>query len=347
MPDCSRLVAGAVVVLVGFGRSASADEPRPSDPRRQAVVRGLRIIETGAANYPKHRQCFSCHHQTLPLFAMAEARESGLKIDQAVFDKTGQFTRKSFQNRLQRLRDRRHIGGRAHTTGYGLWAFHLADEETDELATALVAYLLREQRKDGRWVSHTKRPPLEGAQVTPTVLAMYTMQQYATDADQKEVATAVETGQTWLARATLESQEDHVFRLWGLKLIPPQDAAAARRKLVDAILERQQEDGGWGQTGKMKSDAYATGQTVYVLQQVDDRRTGEAVRRGIDFLLKTQHEDGSWKVVTRADPIQVYFDNGDPHGKSQFISMAATSWAVAALAVDLRRHKTRVGKTAP
>jgi hypothetical protein len=27
----------------------------------------------------------------------------------------------------------------------------------------------------------------------------------------------------------------------------------------------------------------------------------------------------------------VFFDNGDPHGKSQFISFAATGWAVLAL----------------
>jgi N-acyl-D-amino-acid deacylase len=48
--------------------------------------------------------------------------------------------------------------------------------------------------------------------------------------------------------------------------------------------------------------------------------------------LRTQHDDGSWLVETRSKPVQVYFDNGDPHGKSQFISVAATSWAVAALA---------------
>jgi hypothetical protein len=42
--------------------------------------------------------------------------------------------------------------------------------------------------------------------------------------------------------------------------------------------------------------------------------------------------DGSWHVATRSKPVQVYFDNGDPHGKDQFISMMATSWSTAALA---------------
>ena len=40
----------------------------------------------------------------------------------------------------------------------------------------------------------------------------------------------------------------------------------------------------------------------------------------------------SWLVKTRSKPIQKFFDNGDPHGKNQFISISATSWATAALA---------------
>ena len=56
-----------------------------------------------------------------------------------------------------------------------------------------------------------------------------------------------------------------------------------------------------------------------------------AYRKGIDYLLRTQKEDGSWIVQTRSRPLQVFFDNGDPGGKSQFISFAATNWAVLAL----------------
>ncbi len=50
------------------------------------------------------------------------------------------------------------------------------------------------------------------------------------------------------------------------------------------------------------------------------------------FLLTTQHADGSWLVETRVKPVQTYFDNGDPHGKHQFLSTAATAWATAGLA---------------
>jgi hypothetical protein len=41
--------------------------------------------------------------------------------------------------------------------------------------------------------------------------------------------------------------------------------------------------------------------------------------------------DGSWFVRSRSLPVQPYFETGFPHGRSQFISCAATSWATAAL----------------
>ena len=53
------------------------------------------------------------------------------------------------------------------------------------------------------------------------------------------------------------------------------------------------------------------------------------------YLLGTQREDGTWYVRSRSRPFQVYFESGFPHGKDQFISLAASSWAATALALAL------------
>jgi N-acyl-D-amino-acid deacylase len=85
----------------------------------------------------------------------------------------------------------------------------------------------------------------------------------------------------------------------------------------------------------MASDPYATGQALLMLAQLDTSHKihqREQFQRGIRYLLQSQQPDGSWHVVTRSKPVQVYFDNGDPHGKDQFISMMATCWSTAALA---------------
>ena len=46
-------------------------------------------------------------------------------------------------------------------------------------------------------------------------------------------------------------------------------------------------------------------------------------------------QDGSWFVKSRAMKIQPYFESGFPYGKNQFISVAASGWAAAALALAL------------
>src|SRR5206468_3733985 len=106
------------------------------------------------------------------------------------------------------------------------------------------------------------------------------------------------------------------------------DLQAAR----ESVLAAQRDDGGWAQLAAFESDAYATGQTLVILRETGLSPSDPAYQRVAGYLLKTQCEDGSWLVKTRSQPIQVYFDNGDPHGEHQFISIPATSWAVAALA---------------
>jgi hypothetical protein len=49
--------------------------------------------------------------------------------------------------------------------------------------------------------------------------------------------------------------------------------------------------------------------------------------------MATQRPDGSWYVKSRSKPFQPYFESGFPYKNDQFISMAASSWAVAAHAL--------------
>ena len=124
--------------------------------------------------------------------------------------------------------------------------------------------------------------------------------------------------------------EDRAFQLWGLK-----EAGASPAELgksATALAELQQDDGGWSQLPGGPTDAYATGSVLTVLRLSGQVSAADALfRRGVAFLLKTQEKDGSWHVVSRSKPFQPYFESGFPHGKDQFISMAATAWATSAL----------------
>ena len=116
--------------------------------------------------------------------------------------------------------------------------------------------------------------------------------------------------------------------MWGEKLLGGTQERTA--SLVDRILAARQVDGGWSQNSTLTSDAYATGQTLFILMEAGLATDEGSIREGIAILLETQKDDGSWHVVTRSKPIQPWFDNGDPHDKDQFISFAATGWATTA-----------------
>ena len=115
-----------------------------------------------------------------------------------------------------------------------------------------------------------------------------------------------------------------------------QAGAATQKKIAAGLLAIQRADGGWSQTPDLKSDAYATGQTLFALVQAGGLvPTDAAYQKGIKFLLSTQHADGSWYVRSRAPKFQPYFESGFPYGHDQWISAMATGWAATALALAM------------
>ena len=131
------------------------------------------------------------------------------------------------------------------------------------------------------------------------------------------------------------STEDRTFQLLGLVWTSEKsnDPAEDLRRAGAALVAEQRSDGGWGQLRALPSDAYATGQALAALKTARVLKPEDAAyRRGVQFLLRTQLTDGSWYVRSRSMAFQPYFESGFPHGPDQFISAAATNWAVIALA---------------
>ncbi len=314
-----------------------ADEILASKKLEKAALRGLAILEKAAKNYPEHRECFSCHHQTLPVLAMDTAKRRGISINREVMKSTVDFAHASFKRRIESMKKGRGVGGGPMTAGYGLWTMELGGRTRDETTSAMVAFLLKRQEKDGWWKRATERPPLSESHITATVLAVHYMQKYADESQRDDVKKAVERARPWLESAVPKTQEDRNSLLGGLALVRGDREAIDRAR--KRVLEAQRDDGGWAQADGMKSDAYATGQTLFTLHTTRTPSDSPVFQRALRFLLETQGEDGSWFVETRSKPIQIFFDNGDPHGKSQFISISATAWATTALALGVRKDR--------
>jgi Squalene-hopene cyclase C-terminal domain len=331
----TRLIMAAAVTLP-VSSPGQDDQPTAPSPERikAAVERALPLIAKGADGYVGKRNCFSCHHQAVPVVALSLARERGFTVDPDLIRRQVEHTRTDLDGAAESYRRGRGQGGGVTTAGYALWTLEAGASEPDETTEAVVEFLLGRDEKTGHWLPFAKRPPSEASPFTSTFVAIRALKAFARPEQRGRAAARIDSARAWLAGAAAEAKdtEDRVFRLWGLKLAgaPDDDLRAAARVLRDS----QRDDGGWAQLDGGDSDAYATGTALVTLHLAADLATDDsAYRRGLEFLVKTQKDDGSWHVASRSRPIQRYFETGFPHGKDQFISMSATGWATAALAL--------------
>lgn len=324
----SRLLLCLALTACAFpARAATPEETRA------AIDKGLRRIEQGSASYIKNRQCFSCHHQAVAIHAFASARARGFDVAPEKLRQQVDFTLDTFKQKRERVAKGEAVPGGNTMSAYALFALEGAGHPADDVTTALVDYLLVRQKADGSWPALMQRQPSEGSPFTNAALALRALQHYGNAKDDKEradrIAKALDRGRAWMLQARPEHTEDRVFRLRALASagVDAKEVTAAR----DLLIKEQQEDGSWAQLADKPGDAYATATVLAALRAAGVAATEECYQKGVAYLLKQQREDGSWLVDTRSRPVQTFFDNGDPGGKSQFISFAATCWATLAL----------------
>jgi len=318
-------------LLVLLAVPAQAEEAAPApEAIRAAAAQGIRWTREVAVEYTKQRECFSCHHQTSAVMTLRLAEQKGFPELAAARAQQIEHSNTSFAGRLDQLNGGRGIGGGATSVSYALLMHVANDSPRSEITDAMVHYLLKTQQQDGRWRSGgTQRPPSMGSDFASTALAILGLDRYAPE-DQREAAdAAIRRARSWLRNVYVQSTEDAAFRLLGLHA-----ADADRLDIIatrSSVLTRQRADGGWPQTDRDESDAYATGTALVILHKTGLAVDDPAYQRGLAYLLRTQADDGAWHVVTRATPVQTYFDAGYPYEKDQFISYLAGAWATQAL----------------
>src|SRR5262249_47192137 len=118
----------------------------PADAVKAAVEKGLRRIETGAANYTENRQCFSCHHTAMPLLSLTAARQRGFAVEVAKVEHQVEFTLNTFRSKKEQVAKGQGVPGSNTTTAYALYALAAAGHPADDTTAALVEFLLLRQR---------------------------------------------------------------------------------------------------------------------------------------------------------------------------------------------------------
>jgi N-acyl-D-amino-acid deacylase len=304
--------------------------PTPVDVKA-AAERGMALLETSSQKFFEGSGCVSCHHQNATGLAAGEARLKGLRVDAKASAARIEMLKAGPPPPL--LLERMDINV-PEIFASALVAMAAENVPPNPVTDMIAANLASVQALDGSWRGQNgigDRPPTAQGGITRAAMCIRSLKVYGPPARATEMNARIAKARRWLLAEKPVTAEDRNMQLLGL-LWADADAAS-RTKLAAAILAQQQPDGAWAQHGGVAADAYATGQSLYVLAKAGGVAPSDpAYQRGVGYLLATQNANGSWRVTSRAPKFQAFFNSGFPYGGDQWISAWATSWATMALA---------------
>src|SRR5579863_5997880 len=310
------------------------NRPSAADPREVmgSAAKGLLLLQKSGYTFTNRSalKCVSCHHNTLTSMAAGLAKQKGLPV----VDSLAVHRTKSMEYTLGLAANPNLINeflAVNFATPYILMGLHAENYPPSFYTDISVDYLMTQAKPDGSFLAESGRPPLETGDIHLTALAIRAIQLYASPAKANKVNELTTRTKHWLETTNPSQQQELAFKLLGMHWCG--SGSDQKKKVAEALLSIQNADGGWSQLPTMRSDAYATGQTLYALFESGMVAPPDPVyQKGLSYLLKSQDETGAWIVETRAYAIQP-FVNSDfpPYDENQFISAAGSNWAVMAL----------------
>jgi len=293
------------------------------------IERGLDFLARDAVAWKEEHHCASCHHASLVIYSMREARKLGRTVDEPVLTELTSWLARSGNGKFTMTRPDSAPHAASPKAIY--FALALATDPKPDISTLeglrlLVATVEDEQLENGSWSAWPKtRPPMFGnSDASLTALATLALLPAAAAGDER-AAVSRDKAVKWLATSAPDDELQSVtlkLALWK-RLARPADEW---EPLVTYIKTQQHADGGWSQMADMTSDAWATGQALYALANAGGRSNDAALARGQAFLIKTQRADGSWAMTSRPT---------EPGGQGSVslipITGAGSAWAVLGL----------------
>lgn len=335
-----RLTTPALAGLLALAAPVRAEEPKKDAPTtaqvQKAAERGVEFLVADATKWRKEKECATCHHGAMTIWALAEARSRGYAVKEETLADVVKWTKDRLFANLDKPRDTRPGYSMVNSPALYLSAMAQAVTKQDALTAddlkKIAGHLVRHQEKGGEWAwsaapAANRPPPFFESDEVATLLADIALapQVPADPKAKSEVRDAREKGLAWLAKEKpTGTTQALAFRLF-------RDARAGKpakelQPQIDALLKRQNKDGGWGQLTEAASDAYATGQVLYFLNIAGVKADAKEMRRGIAFLVTTQKDDGSWPMTRRGHP------GVTPGNFTWPIVHLGSAWATIALA---------------
>ncbi|HVE86386.1 MAG TPA: carboxypeptidase regulatory-like domain-containing protein [Myxococcales bacterium] len=317
--------------------SAPTSTPPGDLTARRSVQRGLQFLAKASRQWTEAHHCFGCHVQAVTMEALAVGKHHQYDV-----------TPKDIDAMVTALQMGVTAGG--HTTGVAFegqaWARY--DEWIDAKQTSTLLQYAEDlrtlQAEDGSIPDDDARLPVTGGTMHTTYQAMQTWRQaYARTANDRWLP-PMRRAERYLAKrsevlASVKAPylQDLNLALLGLTAAGVGPAEAPSQRMQKALLARQNQDGGWGlEAGK--SDALATGQTLYALKLCGHTDAESAVQRGTKWLTGHQAEDGAWRTVHSGQ-------GGAEKGEGMWAVLGLVSMDVMSVAVKGLTDGTHVQET--
>jgi hypothetical protein len=296
----------------GFVRSDPPKAAATPQQARKAVERGLDFLQKDAAKWRTERQCSTCHHGTMTVWALTEAKSQGYEVSAERLADTVKWTKERLLERIDLPRDKRPGWSMVNTSAIYLSVMALSLPKQDAVSAdelkRITGHLLRHQEADGSWAwsmapAKNRPPPFFESDEVATLLAYMALgPQVSADLKEKPaVRDSREKAAAWLKK-TKPSDTTQAAALRLFFKVRAEEPAKTLQPEIDQFLGRQNKDGGWGQLKEAPSDAYATGQALYMLSLAGVKHDRAELRRGVLFLVETQKVDGSWPMTARSHP---------------------------------------------
>jgi ankyrin repeat protein len=313
-----------------------------SGDAREAAEKSLALLQHTGGTFLREGGCVACHAQNLTGIAVSVARANGARVDEATAGEQLKTVKLQFASADQILLQRMDTPGGVDLVMYPVLQLAAEHAAPDRAIDAMIHNIAGQQRSAGNWhVPGIARPPMEDGDFSRTAIALRCLSLYPLPGRKAEFGQRIAHAAVWLKSASPRTTEDRAMQLLGLRWAKA--GSPSLEEPLKNLVALQHSDGGWSQTPNLASDAYATGQVLYTMHELGRPASDPAYRSGVAFLLSTQREDGSWFVRSRAPKFQPYFQSGFRYDHDQWISSAATAWAVMGLSYAVPEKSLAAG----
>jgi squalene-hopene/tetraprenyl-beta-curcumene cyclase len=294
-------------LMTGFSRAF------PDDGVKVAVDRALPYLEEEGNWWIEKKKCTSCHHSTFLIWAKDLALEAGYEVDNASLKKQRDFVRDFLLSPIppdpkkpEEIPDPDAVRGDRNVEGVSqLLLSASAAFVPEETKASLVDIIRSNQGKDGNWKPGGQLPMQDRPkEETQWVSNQWMLAALRADGNGPKAPTGppgkAKTNEWYAMNVVLEGSPES----------------------IQALLSRQNDDGGWSWIDGENSSPTGTGQALFALARTNEAKKNPGiVERARNYLLSSQTKEGHWETLSTKDRAE----------STRVSNFWGTAWAVIGL----------------